>query len=519
MSRRYIPMIEINEVLYRWSQGIKKRAIAKALNMSKTTVRGIINQAIELGLAVGDPPEKVDDIVALLQVSRSNRCERPSKIQEQIKIFHDQIKIWLNDPHITVTQMVRLFAEQNVVFKETSLRDYIKRNFEKKRESTVHLEVAPGQQAQVDFGYAGLQRDPTTGKQRRAYAFIMTLSYSRYRFVYFVFNQNTKTWIDCHIRAFRFFNGVPKTIILDNLKAGVLKSDIYDPRINRAYGELERFYQFIVDPAKVRVPRHKGRVERSVTIVRQQVLAGRDFKDIDLLNQFAEDWCRNTIAHQITRTTGQTPWERYEKVERSLLMPLPNTDFERADWEEALVHRDHHVVFNGSFYSVPTLYIGKTVWIRAGTKTLKIFLNEQPIKTHLLATRKGGWITDPADYPEEARKFLLFQSTECLEEAKRYGEAVYEIISKILEDYSITRQRKAQAILRLAKKYSANRLEMACKRAIYFDNIEYSSIARILEQGLDEKEFGEELETIPAKHMGPGVFLRDPKEFSSEEIS
>ncbi len=510
-------MIEINEILYRWSLGVKKKAIARTLNISRNTVRQIVANGMALGLAIGDPVDKVNEVVSLLQSEKIKQRERPSVIQENIKLFHEQIKVWIDDPHMTVPQIIRLFSEQKVIFKETSLREYIRKNFESKKISTVHLEIPPGQ-AQVDFGYAGLQADPQTGKQRKAYAFIMTLAYSRYRFVYFVFNQNTKTWIDCHIRAFRFFQGVPKTIILDNLKAGIMKPDIYDPRSNRSYGELERFYRFIIDPAKVRMPRHKGRVERSVTIVRQQILAGRKFKNIDEMNCFTEGWCRNIIAHQITRTTGQTPWDRFENVERQLLTPLPDAEFEHADWEEALVHRDHHIVFKGSFYSVPTLYIGKTVWIRAGLKTLKIFLNEDLIKTHLLSTRKGEWVSDTTDYPEQARQYITFQCSECLEEAKRCGESVHEIISKILEAHSHTHQRKAQAILRLAKKYGSERLELACKRALYFDNTEYNSIVRILEQGLEGGTFGEEPEMIHSKIPSSGVFLRSPKEFSPEEL-
>src|SRR3990167_1043845 len=150
--------------------------------------------------------------------------------------------------------------------------------------STVHLEIEAGQQAQVDFGYVGLMKDPISGKMHKAWAFIMTLSYSRYRFVRFVFRQDIKTWIDCHIRAFNFYGCVPKTVLLDNLKSGILKPDIYDPTINRTYAELERYYGFIADPAKVRIARHKGRVERSVSICRQQILAGRIFKDIEEAN-------------------------------------------------------------------------------------------------------------------------------------------------------------------------------------------------------------------------------------------
>ena len=115
---------------------------------------------------------------------------------------------------------------------------------------TVRLESAPGQQAQVDFGLA--QVSFADGQRRRLWVFLMTLSYSRHRFVRFVERQDVATWLDCHVRAFEFFHGVPATVLLDNLKAGVVRADLYDPTVNRAYAELERHYGFTVDPARVR---------------------------------------------------------------------------------------------------------------------------------------------------------------------------------------------------------------------------------------------------------------------------
>lgn len=105
----------------------------------------------------------------------------------------------------------------------------------------------------------------------------MTLSYSRHKFVRFVFRQDIDTWLDCHERAFAFFGGVPQRIILDNLKSGVIKPDIYDPTLNRAYADMERHFGFVADPARVRTPKHKGKVERAVPIVRKHLLAGRIF--------------------------------------------------------------------------------------------------------------------------------------------------------------------------------------------------------------------------------------------------
>src|SRR4030066_236760 len=151
----------------------------------------------------------------------------------------------------------------------------------------VRIEVEAGSQAQVDLGYAGMMVDPATGKLRRAWAFIMTLSFSRHRFVRFIFRSDVRNWIDSHIRAFEFFGGVPTSVVLDNLKAGVIKADLYDPTLNRAYGGLERHYGFGADPAKAGKPRHKGKVERGVPVVRKHLLAGRTFRDIEEANQRA----------------------------------------------------------------------------------------------------------------------------------------------------------------------------------------------------------------------------------------
>ena len=125
----------------------------------------------------------------------------------------------------------------------TSLKRYIHCHFEdiiSNKTITVHLEKKAGEEAQVDFGYAGMLFDPEKERMRKVWAFVMTLSYSRYPFVRFVYRMNIENWIDCHIRAFEFFSGVPKKIVLDNLKSGIVKADIYDPILNPTYAELER---------------------------------------------------------------------------------------------------------------------------------------------------------------------------------------------------------------------------------------------------------------------------------------
>jgi transposase len=492
MPRRTIKMIEVEEILYRWTKGMGIRKIAQSLGIARNTVRGVLEKAKEAGL-----PNDSDALFAqgsdkILEQFSDNK--KSLLAQSYLSSYHEQIGSWLSMPYMTVNQMVRLLSEEGKRASETQLRRYIRYYFpdygkDKKANSpTVHLVVEPGSQAQVDYASCGMMIDPLSGKSRKAYAFIMTLSYSRYRFVRFAFSQDIKTWIDCHIRAFQFFGGVPKTVMPDNLLQSITVANLYDPVINRAYSELEKHYGFVCDPTKVRTPRHKGRVERSVSLARQQILAGRSFKDIEEANDYALNWCRHEIANRVTRTTGQTPWDKFINEEKALLLPLPFETYECPTWCELKVHRDHHIVFEGSFYSVPTSYIGHMVWIRAVSRVIDIYMDHKKIKTHVRCYTKGQWITDQADYPKGARAFLEKGKEECLSQANEIGSSTYDLLARIFKHPGIVHIRKAQGILRLGDKYGNQRLEASCKRALFFDNDSYKSIKTILTQGLETND-------------------------------
>ena len=274
--------------------------------------------------------------------------------------------------------------------------------------------------------------DPEVQKNRRAWAFIMTLSASRHKFVRFVFRQDTGTWLDCHERAFAFFGGVPKRIILDNLRSGVVKADIYDPTLNRAYADMERHYGFIADPARVRAPEHKGKVERAVPTVRKHLLAGRTFGNITEANDRALYWCREEIGIEIHGTTKKKPYESFLKEEKHLLVPLPEAPFEHPLWKECTVHPDHHIVFDKSYYSLPTRYIGKKVWVKGTMKTVEVFLDHERIKTHPRAHGPGQWVTDRSDYPPDKLAFLMATPTWCRKKASEFGPATEALVTAIL---------------------------------------------------------------------------------------
>ena len=451
-----------------------------------------------------------------MQEEKTTHKPTKSSVTEILSPYDEQIKLWLQEDDMTVTQIRRLLAENSQNVSDTSLRRYINRNFQellsKGKKHTIPLFSNPGEEAQVDYAYIGLMYDTLQAKARKTYAFIMTLSYSRYRYVEFAFSQDTKSWIQSHINAFYFFGGVPKTVLLDNLKSGVIKSNIYDPVINKSYSELERFYGFVVDPAKVRSPQSKGKVERSVQIVRQQLIAGRNYADIAAANQAAKTWCKDLIARQITRTTGKTPEELFA-IEQQSLQPLPEGHFDIAEWQICKVHRDHHIVIYGNFYSIPTAYIDQEVSVRIGQKTIDVYLNNKLIKSNIKLAGKGNWQTDKNDYPQSALFFLNKTPEKCIEEARAIGDATAQIISNIVKKGSKQCLRKAQAILRLAEKYGKDRLESACLKAFYYENYSYESIVNCLNKNLENVEPESIREGVPANENN--AYLRSASEYTT----
>jgi len=286
MARREVTMNEIVEVVYQWHQGAGVKAISRSLGFDRKTVRKYIGLAQLAGITRSSPFPEETALVSSFKEMTSSSLLRERPAQDVLAPHRERMGELIKAEHMTAKQVWRLLRESaDIAVSYPTVKRYLRAQFQFGGPSVcVRLEVDPGSQAQVDFGYAGLMVDPVSGKTRRAWAFIMSLSYSRHRFVRFVFRQDIPTWIDCHIRALEFFGGVPASVVLDNIKAGVVKPDIYDPTLNRAYAELERHYGFVADPAKVASPKLKGKVERGVGVVRRHLLAGRSFHDVQEAN-------------------------------------------------------------------------------------------------------------------------------------------------------------------------------------------------------------------------------------------
>ena len=508
-------MSTIREVLYQHIKGNSQRQISRSFDLSRDTIRKYIDLATQESLSILSSDVELNKIAIKIEerLYKNEPMQKASAMTILLE-YHEEIGNWLKERSITHTQIRRLLLAEGVKVSNRSINRYIQKAFPKLPKSTIHIKTEAGQEGQVDFGYIGKMQD-SNGKNRKLYVFVMTLSHSRYRYVEFTFSQDQVSWAQVHINAFNFFGGVPNRIILDNLKAGVIKPDIYDPTLNETYSELSRFYGFTIDPAKVYKPEHKGKVERSIRIVREQLIAGKLYQNITEANVKALQWCKNEISHRVCTTTGSKPIELFLSEEKERLMPIPSGVFDIATWTICRVQKDHHFVVKGNFYSVPTKYIGEEISVRIGLKSITAYYQHQIIKTHPRNHEKGKWVTDEKDYPKSALYYLENNPEQCLNSAKIIGNATYQITSKLLASGGRIALRKVQAILRLSASYGNNRLEAACMRAATYDNYAYEAISNILKNKLDQQS-ALDLESSKARNIRASAYIRDSREYSSD---
>ncbi|MHB8765846.1 MAG: IS21 family transposase, partial [Deferrisomatales bacterium] len=252
-------MLECDEVFFRYQKGHTISQIARAVGQSRDTVRKYLTWAQAAGLTVGgDDAQRAQAAAAVRAKLAPASASGTGDAQKLLAPHLERIRGLLAEKDMTIKQVWRLLREDKppLPVSYPSVKRFVHDQVAPAVvRTTVRLETSPGRQAQVDFGQVHVRLG---GERRRLWVFVMTMAYSRHRFVRFVERQDLPTWIDCHVRAFEFFGGVPETVLLDNLKAGVVRPDLYDPTVNRAYAELERYYGFAVDPARVATPEHKG---------------------------------------------------------------------------------------------------------------------------------------------------------------------------------------------------------------------------------------------------------------------
>jgi hypothetical protein len=286
------------------------------------------------------------------------------------------------------------------------------------------------------------------------------------------------------VAAFAFFAGVPARLVPDNLKAGVERPDLYDPKINRSYAELAAHYGTLIDPARARKPRDKARVERPMPYVRDSFWRGREFTSLEVMRADAARWSTDVAGARACRPLdGAAPAAVFAAVEAPALRPLPTAPFVAATWSTPTVGPDIHAKVGATLYSLPWRFIGERVDARCTATMVQFFRHGELIKTH--PWKERGKQTDYGDYPPEKIAFHLRTPTWCRRRAAEIGPACEAVIGELLAENALFRLRAAQGVLGLTDKHDPARLEAACAKATAAGDPSYRTVKGILAAGTE----------------------------------
>lgn len=507
MARRRMTVDDDVEILVHWRAGRGIRQIARSLGRSRITVRERIAQAEAAGFAREGPAWNAAEWRAALAAATAERGDEERRFPARTSLapLHEEIAKALGASSMTtVWQRLRDTGRTGVSF--PTFRRYVIetiRSVDPARLTVLMPDPAFGEAMEIDFGRLGMWTDPIGARRRTIWAFVATLRASGQHFVRPVLQMDRGTWLTCHTEALAFFGGSPRFWICDNLRAGVLKADLYDPRLNRAYRELAEHHGAIVDPARALHPKDKPRVERAVPYVRDSFWSGRSFTSFDEMVREALVWSRDTAPRRRHRVHGISVRELFEQRERPALVPLPERTFALVEWKDARVHPDCHVAIERVLYSVPWQHVGKTLQARVGASLVELFDGDVLVKTHVKDGRRR--ITDDADLPPDKVAFLMRTPAWCRRRAAEVGSATAGIVDALLGQGGLTRLREVQALLRLSDKYEAARLEAACAIAATADG-RMKTVRNILEADLDRRQL--EL-VLPATSAGAFLHGRD----------
>jgi len=366
-----------------------------------------------------------------------------------------------------------LTREQGAAVSYHSVRRFVRRQERSRPLPFRRMECAPGEEAQVDFGCgAPILIPPDTNdpngkvRRRRTHVLRIVLSHSRKGYSEAVFRQTTDDFIACLENAFRHFGGVPRTLVIDNLKAAVTKADWFDPELNPKVQAFCRHYGAVMLPTRPRTPRHKGKVERGIDYVQENGLKGRGpFQTLEDQNRHLREWEQSVADTRIHGATRQQVGAVFEQIEKPALLPLPAERFPCFQEAPRTAPRDGHVAVARAFYSAPPEYVGHQVWVRWDSHLVRIFnRNMVQIALHArrepgrFSTQNGHIVTEKISPVERGTDWLLERARTIGPQAGRWAEAM-------LAQRGVEGLRVLHGLIRLAPRHPATQIEEACRVA------------------------------------------------------
>ena len=518
MAFREVRVVEVREVLRAWLDGAGLRTAGERAGVDRKTARRYVEAAVAAGLVRdGGEGQLTDELIgAVVAAVRPARPAGHGQAWEALIPWTEQITAWVK-ADLQLTNVEGKLARRGVVVPYRTLHRFACEccGFGGRQPTLRVADGKPGVECQVDFGRLGMMDDPVTGRRRAVHALIFTAVYSRHMFVWLSFNQTLAVVVDGCEAAWGFFGGVFKVLIPDNLKPVVTAADAVNPTFSAGWLDYAQARGFGTDPARVRSPKDKPRVERTVQYVRENFFRGEHFFDLADAQRRVVGWCERTAGLRMHGTTARRPAEHFAADEQALLLPAPTQAYDVPIFAAPKVARDLHIEVARGLYSVPGELLGQRVDVRADSRLVKVFSRGQLVKTHPRVP-PGGRSTDPKDYPAGRAEYALRDAATLTAKATAAGPAVGVYASRLLDvPLPWTSMRTVYRLLGLVRSYGPEKVNAACVRALELDVVDVTKIARMLEQAAERDPIPAAKAARVAAGGGPGRFARDPGEFQA----
>jgi len=504
MAKERLSMRKIREILrLKYECNLTDRQIAKSCFVARSTVANYLSRTKLAGLKWPVPENLSDtDIYNLMYRSRSNRTVNKRNMP-QMEYIHNELK----KKGVTLQLLWYEYKQNNPGGYQFSYFCELYQNWAKKLDIALRQRHNAGEKLFIDYaGHTVSVHDPETGKITNAQIFIAVLGASNYTFAEATPSQALPYWIKSHIHAFEFFKGVPQILVPDNLKSGITHPSRYEPDVNPTYNDMALHYGTAVVPARPGKPKDKAKAENAVKFAESWIMAA--LRNHTFFS-FAE--LNKAIAQKLTELNNKkfqkldtTRREMFEKIDKPALKPLPVAGYEYAEWKKARINIDYHIEFDRHYYSVPYQLRKEQVDIRFTDTIVEVLFKNKRVASHLRNYKKGAFTTYREHMPKSHQQYLEWTPSRIIKWAGKNGPETAQLVMGIMDSRRHPEQgfRACLGVMRLGKRYSNERLEKACERAIAIKSYSYKSVESILKKGLDKVPLQKEPDpTNPIDHF------------------
>lgn len=484
MAYREVTVVEVREVLRQWLVGVSFSRIALNTGADRKTVRRYVGAGKREGLEPGQGVEVLsDDVVARVQAQlRGQRDREHGQAWARCEEARDFVEKLLKQD-VRLTKVHRLMRRNGVEVPYSTLHRYAVEalDFGRKAATVPVIDGKPGEELQLDVGWVVTLAPDATGRRRRLRAWIFTPNVSRYRFVYPCEEETTASAIEACEAAWDFYGGIFKVLVPDNTKAIIQQAKALGGTVTPAFLDYVQARGFHVDAARVRRPKDKGRVERSVRDTRDDCFAGETLRSVEEACAHARRWYAEDYGLRPHSTTLRMPKEHFEAVELPCLLPAPAAPYDVPLWAEPKVARDHFAQVANALYTLPTHLIGRVLRARADSMLVRFYDGGVLVKTHP-RKQPGEKSIDASDFPPEKTPYAMRDVDFLAKQAANEGEAVGRYAQVLLDGpLPWARMRRVRALLGLCRKYGAARVEETCRLALAADMVDVERLGRMLE--------------------------------------